>query len=200
MRQFKSLIYTRNFTKMKEIKYPIILALVFIILVAANNQWAKYRTYKFYHEVTTPAQPIREELKKDELLNDEAGAETFVINLWATWCGPCQKEIPQLNKILRKYENEKTLFLAITGEKEEDVYDWIELQKHEPEYFMLFENKRLSNYIFSLNPNTNLKQGRAPELLPTNVVIHKNEVVFFEQGYSEKNIMKLDSILSLIQN
>ncbi len=184
---------------MNKIKYPLIIAVAFITLITANNEWAKFKNYRFYRNVDYPAQPIREELKKDEFLNDEARAETFVINLWATWCTPCQKEIPQLNKILQKYENESTLFLAITDEKEDDVWVWIELQKHEPEYFMLFENKRLMNYIFSLNPDKNIKQGRAPELLPTNVVIHKNEVVFFEQGYSEENITKLDSVLNKIQ-
>ncbi len=184
---------------MKEIKYPLIIAVAFIALVAANNQLAKHRTYSFYNDVENPALPIREELKKDEFLSDEAGAETIVINLWATWCAPCQKEIPRLNKLLQKYENENTLFLAITDEKETDVWEWIELQKHEPEYFMLFENKRLMNYIFLLNPDKNIKQGCAPELLPTNMVIHKNKVVFFEQGYSEENILKLDSTLHKIQ-
>jgi len=183
---------------MKEIKYPIIVAVVFVALVVANNEWAKQRTYRFYTKAENPAQPIREELKKDEFLSDEANAETIVINLWATWCGPCQKEIPHLNKILRKYENENTLFLAITDEKEDDVYEWIDLQKNEPEYFMLFDNTRLMNYIFSLNQDKNIKQGRAPELLPTHVVIHNNEVVFFAQGYSEQNMMHLDSVLQKI--
>lgn len=185
---------------MRELKYPIIIATLFIVLLTANNEWAKYTTYQFYREIKNPAQPIREELKKDDLLNDEANAETFIISIWATWCAPCQKEIPQLNKILQKYETENTLFLALTDEKENDVWEWIDLQKHEPQYFMLFENKRLINYIFSLNPDPSIKKGQAPALLPTNVVIHKNKVLFFEQGYSHENIAKLDSVLNTIHS
>ncbi len=183
-----------------KLKLPAIFSIAFITLISANNEWAKYRTYSFYHDAENPAQPIREELKKDEFLNDEAETETLVINLWATWCGPCQKEIPRLNKLVEKYENENTLFLAITDEKEDDVLDWIDLQKNEPEYFMLYENKRLTNYIFTLNPNKKLKKGRAPELLPTNLIIHNNEVIYFEQGFSEENIAKMDSVLSSISN
>jgi len=183
---------------MKNVKYPLFVSLVFFILLVLNNEWAKSRTYRFYHEVENPAQPIREELKKDEFFSDEADTETFVINLWATWCGPCQKEIPQLNQILQKHENESTLFLAITDEKEKDVLEWLELQRNEPEYFQLYENKRLMAYLFSLNPDTSIKKGRYPELLPTNIIIHKNQVVYFEQGYSKETITKMDSVLLAI--
>ncbi len=183
-----------------KLKLPIIFSLVFITLISVNNEWAKYRTYSFYHNVENVAQPIREELKKDDFLKDEAEAETLVINLWATWCGPCQKEIPELNKLVENHENGNILFLAITDEKEEDVRDWIELQKNEPEYFMLYENKRLTSYIFTLNPNKKIKKGLAPELLPTNLIIHNNKVIFFEQGYSDENIAKMDSVLALIAN
>lgn len=183
-----------------KLKLPIFFSLVFITLISANNEWAKHRTYSFYQNAENPAQPIREELKNDEFLSDEAGAETLVINLWATWCGPCQKEIPQLNKLVQKYENENTLFLAISDEKEHDVLEWIDLQKNKPKYFMLYENKRLTNYIFTLNPNKQIKKGRTPELLPTNLIIHNNEVIYFEQGFSEENIAKMDSVLSTLKS
>jgi len=183
-----------------KLKLPIFYSLVFITLISANNEWAKHRTYSFYQNAENQAQPIREELKKDKFLSDEAGAVTLVINLWATWCGPCQKEIPKLNELVNKYENENTLFLAITDEKEDDVLDWIDLQKNEPEYFMLFENKRLINYVFTINPDKQIKKGRAPELLPTNLIIHNDQVIYYEQGYSEDNIAKMDSVLNKIQN
>lgn len=183
-----------------KLKLPIFYSLVFITLISANNEWVKHRIYSFYQNAENPAQPIREELKKDDFLSDETVAVTLVINLWATWCGPCQKEIPKLNELVKKYENENTLFLAITDEKEDDVLDWIDLQKNEPEYFMLFDNKRLINYVFTLNPDKQLKIGRAPELLPTNLIIHGDQVIYFEQGYSEENIAKMDSVLNKIQN
>lgn len=183
-----------------KLKLPAIFSIVFISLISANNEWAKFRTYSYYHNGENLAKPIREELKKDDFLNDEAETETLVINLWATWCGPCQKEIPKLNKLVEKYENENTLFLAITDEKEDEVLAWVDLQKNEPEYFLLNENKRLMNYIFTLNPNKKLKKGRAPERLPTNIIIHNSEVIYFKQGFLEKNIEKMDSVLNKIQN
>ena len=101
---------------------------------------------------------------------------------------------------MEKYENENTLFLAITDEPEKDVQEWIDLQKNEPEYFQLYENKRLMNYLFTLNQDKNIKKGRYPELLPTNLIIHNGEIKFFKQGYSEENIAEMDSVLNEIQN
>lgn len=181
-----------------KLKYPIMVALIFIVALLANNKITQWKTYRFYSQLENIDDPIREELKKDEFLSDEAGAQTLVINLWATWCGPCQKEIPLLNQLVDKYENENTLFISVTNETEKEVSKWLELQKNEPRYFPLYENKRLMNYLYQLNPQAGLKKGRFPELLPTNIIIHNKKLMFFEQGFSEKNIMKMDSVLSSV--
>lgn len=181
-----------------KIKYPIIITLIFVVALVANNQLTQWKTFRFYSQLENLDDPIRKELERDEFLSDEAGAQTLVINLWATWCGPCQKEIPLLNQLVQKYEDENTLFLSITDETEKEVEKWLELQKNEPDYFPLYENKRLMNYIFQLNPQPGLKKGRFPELLPTNLIIHNGELLFFEQGFSDENIVKLDSVLSSI--
>lgn len=183
-----------------KIKYPLIAATVFIASLILNNKITQLKTYRFYSNLENIDDPIREELKRDEFLSDEADAQTLVINLWATWCGPCQKEIPLLNELVDKYEDENTLFISITDETEERVSEWLELQINEPRYFALYENKRLMNYLFQLNPKQDIKKGRSPELLPTNIIIHNENLLLFEQGFSEENIEKLDSILRVLKN
>jgi len=123
-----------------KLKYPILIGLVFIALVVLNNEMAKLQKYNYYRGIARIDDPIRQELRNNKLLSDEAEAKTLVINLWATWCGPCQKEIPELNKLVGKYESEDILFVLVTFEKEKDVLVWIELQKNETEYFQMFEN------------------------------------------------------------
>lgn len=179
-------------------KYPITVAVAFIAVLVLNNKIAEWKTYRFYSNLKNIDEPIREELKRNELLSDEANAQILVINLWVTWCVPCQKEIPQLNQLVDKYENENTLFISVTDEAENEVSEWLNLQKNEPLYFPIYENKRLMNYLFQLNPQPRLKKGHFPELLPTNIIIYNGKLMFFEQGFSEENITKMDSVLNVI--
>ena len=183
-----------------KLKYPIIVTLIFVSVLLTNNKITQWKTFRFYSQLENIDDPIRKELERDEFLSDEAGAQTLVINLWATWCGPCQKEIPLLNTLVDKYEDENTLFISVTDESEKTVSKWLELQKNEPDYFPLYENKRLINYLFQLNPTPGLKKGRFPELLPTNLIIHNGKLMFFEQGFSEGNVAKMDSVLNSIND
>jgi thiol-disulfide isomerase/thioredoxin len=183
-----------------KLKYPILIGLLFIVVVLLNNEMAKHKKYNYYRDIARIDDPIRQELRNNKRLNDEAEAKTLVINLWATWCGPCQREIPELNKLVGKFESENVLFLSVTSEKEKDVLAWIDIQKNEPEYFQMFENDRLLSYLFSLNPDKNIKSGRAPQLLPTNLIIHDGKLVYFKTGYSDGNIEAMDSVLNTVRD
>jgi thiol-disulfide isomerase/thioredoxin len=53
--------------------------------------------------------------------NDLEGEATIVV-VWATWCGDCIREIPELNDLVEKYkDNEKVNFLAMSDEDEATV-------------------------------------------------------------------------------
>lgn len=48
--------------------------------------------------------------------------KVVVVNFWATWCGPCSKEIPLLNHLTDSFEeNSKVVFLAISSEKKKTL-------------------------------------------------------------------------------
>ncbi|MBP9085823.1 MAG: TlpA family protein disulfide reductase [Kofleriaceae bacterium] len=39
--------------------------------------------------------------------------KVVIVNFWATWCGPCQKEIPAFSRIYEKYKDQGVLFLGV---------------------------------------------------------------------------------------
>ncbi|MDB4954601.1 MAG: alkyl hydroperoxide reductase/Thiol specific antioxidant/Mal allergen [Myxococcales bacterium] len=39
--------------------------------------------------------------------------KVVVVNFWATWCGPCQKEIPALSKIYDQYKSRGVVMLGV---------------------------------------------------------------------------------------
>jgi thiol-disulfide isomerase/thioredoxin len=38
----------------------------------------------------------------------------FVINLWATWCAPCVKELPDFQKVAQDYSSSKVKFIMVS--------------------------------------------------------------------------------------
>ena len=47
------------------------------------------------------------------------------IDVWATWCGPCCKEIPSLQKLEEKMHGKKITFVSISWDREQN--DWMKM-------------------------------------------------------------------------
>jgi thiol-disulfide isomerase/thioredoxin len=43
--------------------------------------------------------------------------KTVVLNLWATWCGPCVKELPSLDRLAGKLDGNNAVVLAVSQDK-----------------------------------------------------------------------------------
>jgi thiol-disulfide isomerase/thioredoxin len=42
--------------------------------------------------------------------------KVVVINLWASWCGPCRREVPEYEKVRKAYTNREVEFIGLTTE------------------------------------------------------------------------------------
>ena len=91
----------------------IILVLLFGQILNATEDFSK--------NIVIHEKPVEiKELKfKDSDLNDvdltNKKGNIMIINFWATWCAPCQREMPSLEKLTNKYPEIKVY--AINTEK-----------------------------------------------------------------------------------
>ena len=47
-----------------------------------------------------------------------------VFNFWFSACPPCKKEMPELNKLVEEYKNEKVVFIGVSLDSEDRVEDF----------------------------------------------------------------------------
>jgi thiol-disulfide isomerase/thioredoxin len=72
--------------------------------------------------ILAPAKPIPELALKDlsgqkHRLSALKG-NIVVLNFWATWCGPCQEELPLLSRLSDAYGDEPVRFVAVSIDEE----------------------------------------------------------------------------------
>ena len=42
--------------------------------------------------------------------------KVIVVNIWASWCGPCRMEVPDYEKVRKEYAGRRVEFIGLTTE------------------------------------------------------------------------------------
>ena len=104
---------------------------------------------------------------------------TYIINFWATWCGPCVKELPEFEKLNENYKGKKVKVLLVSMDFKQDyekkLVKFIKRKKIRSEVVLLDET-RPNEFIDKVNPRW---QGSIPATMIVNNADKYNQ--FFER-------------------
>ena len=105
--------------------------------------------------------------------NENLKGKIVVINVWATWCGPCIREIPHLNKLVESYKDKNVVFVALTDESKDKVTKF--LTKRPFNYQHISDASSINNTLYP---------GMVAQV-PLHVIVNKEgEIAFFMKGAS----------------
>ena len=96
-------------------------------------------------------------------LSDYVG-QVIVINFWASWCGPCALEAPDLERAWRKYKDHGVLFLGI---------DYVDTEKEAQAYLQ----KWGVTYPNGADLRTKISQAYRIKGVPETYIINQNGII-----------------------
>jgi len=114
--------------------------------------------------------------------------QVVLINFWATWCGPCRKEMPLLEQIQKKYAPLGFTMLGVNVEEDTRLMD--AFLKDVPVTFPIL-----------LDPANGVSKLYNVAAMPSTVIVdRKGNVRFIHQGYKPGDESKYqDMIRQLIR-
>jgi thiol-disulfide isomerase/thioredoxin len=92
----------------------------------ANPAWAALPLPELSHSLTTlkPAKAAKNFTLPDldgkpHTLSDYRG-KVVLINFWATWCPPCRREMPSMERLQQKFKDQPFVILAVNQQEDPD--------------------------------------------------------------------------------
>lgn len=91
------------------------------------------------------------------VIKDHLNCDANIVLFWATWCLPCQKEFPEIQKIIDKYPEKEINVFAISKDSPRSMAKVKSfIRKHDYDFIWLLDSdgKVSSNYMVDAIPHS----------------------------------------------
>ena len=137
-------------------------------------------------------QKIDLKLNRNIILNDENNIEkklinildfnsNYVVNFWATWCIPCKKELPDLNKMKIENKDLKVIIISIDKKPINDQLNFLKKNKV----------NELTAYF---DQNMTFFKSLRLRGIPTTLLVNHQKIIAKKEGIFSYNKVSLEQI------
>lgn len=110
-----------------------------------------------------------------------------ILNFWATWCGPCQREIPEFNRFYQEYKGRGFEIVAVNiGENPVQVRGFAREQGMEFPVLLDTKTEVAADYYVNAIPTTFLLDQKGQILLVHRGILDYNRLVRIVREFYEE--------------
>jgi len=111
--------------------------------------------------------------------------KVVLINFFATWCGPCQLELPHIDQIWSHLKDDDRFQLVVIGREET------------PESVRKFRDEHRFLFPMAADPECDVYSRFAKELIPRTIVVSADgQIVYSKVGFYQADIDELNAVLT----
>lgn len=120
-----------------------------------------------------------------EFTLDELRGRVVLLNFFATWCGPCQLELPHVQELWDQYGNREDFALLVIGREETD------------DVVQAFVAKHAYSFPVAADPERRVYSLYAKGLIPRTYLIGRDGTIHFATtGFYEAELQELREVLA----
>lgn len=125
-------------------------------------------------------------------INSSLKGKTILINVWATWCVPCKKEIPELNQLVDKYKGRDDMaFIALSNQDSTTAINGMETFDIDFDFDQYYSQKEMIDLLYSY------KLTQESYAIPLSILINqKGEIEYYYLGYQKETLKAVKDYLT----
>jgi peroxiredoxin len=154
-------------------------------LESARNDDFKLTSNEYSNSSNSLVGKKAAEFKLPAVSGEEVSLQSFrgkvvLLNFWATWCGPCREELPELARVQEKFRRRGLAVVAVAVDNElANVRSF--LKKYGIKLQALWDRRKKAADAYAV------------EKMPSSYIIDRNGVIrFIHRGYSPEELKRIE--------
>ncbi|WP_395338901.1 TlpA family protein disulfide reductase [Ningiella sp. W23] len=163
----------------------ILLVMLSVALLGFMSSYVNAATEGINKSILAPDFTLKSKDAGNIRLSEQRG-NIVLINFWASWCGPCREELPEMESLYQDYSDLGFEILAVNVDDHPDKANVL-LDDIEVSFPVLYDTQGKVSELFNVNA------------MPTTVIIDRNgKQRLLHMGYRKGDELKYEEAINML--